>query len=63
MPETEVRFYRDEKGNVPIVDWLASLPAKARDRCLAALLLLEREGHGLRRPTAENLGGGSMGCG
>jgi phage-related protein len=58
MPQTEVVLYQEEDGKVPLVDWLDALPDEARDRCLARLALLEEKGHELRRPHAENLGGG-----
>jgi phage-related protein/transcriptional regulator with XRE-family HTH domain len=58
MPQIEVLFYRDEDGTAPLNDWLTSLQAKARAKCLAHLQLLEKHGHELRRPHAENLGNG-----
>lgn len=57
MPETEVRLYQEEDGNVPLTSWLGGRSAEARDRCLAALMLLEKFGHELRRPHAENISG------
>jgi phage-related protein len=58
MPETEVLFYREDDGSVPVVGWLATLPDDARDRCIARIQLLEEKGHELRRPHAENVGDG-----
>jgi phage-related protein len=55
MPPVEVVFYRDARGNVPLVEWLDRLPAKARDKCLAAVLRLEEMGHEARRPLADFL--------
>ena len=55
MPTTEVIFYREEDGTVPLVDWLDDLPAKAQDKCLARLARLEELGHELRRPEADFL--------
>lgn len=57
MPETEVIIYRDEDGTAPLVEWLTSLAAEARDRCIDRLALLGQEGHELRRPHAEYLEG------
>lgn len=34
MPRTEVVFYRDDDGTVPVLDWLGGLPLKARLKCL-----------------------------
>jgi phage-related protein len=58
MPQIEVLLYCEDDGTAPLVDWLATLQAKARDRCLALLTLLHEQGHELRRPHAENLGNG-----
>lgn len=55
MPPTEIIFYRDEDGQVPLLDWLDGLPAKARLKCLARLQRLEILGHELRRPEADYL--------
>jgi phage-related protein len=57
VPETEVILYREDDGTVPLDDWLASIPAEARDRCVERLVLLARLGHELRRPHAEHLKG------
>jgi phage-related protein len=42
-------------GTVPLLDWLDSLPEKARDKCVARLLRLRELGHELRRPEADLL--------
>lgn len=55
MPATEVVFYQEEDGTVPLVEWLDSLTAKAQDKCLAHLKRLEDLGHELRRPEADYL--------
>ena len=55
MSATEVIFYREEDGTVPLVDWLDDLPAKAQDKCLARLVRLGELGHELRRPEADFL--------
>ncbi|QEH31678.1 hypothetical protein OJF2_01430 [Aquisphaera giovannonii] len=55
MPATEVIFFQREDGSVPILDWLADLPRKARLKCLAKLARLEELGHELRRPEADIL--------
>ncbi len=57
MPETEVILYREDDGSVPLPEWLASIPAEARDRCIERLVLLARHGHELRRPHDEHLKG------
>jgi phage-related protein len=58
MPKTPVVFFKEANGNVPFVDWFGRLPEHAKDQCLARLTLLGEKGHELRRPAAENLGGG-----
>ena len=63
MPRTEVVFYQEEDGTVPIVDWLDDLPVKARIKCLARLARLEELGHELRRPEADLLREGIYECG
>lgn len=55
MPRTEVVFYKEEDGTVPLLDWLDGLTAKAQDKCLARLKRLEDLGHELRRPEADIL--------
>jgi phage-related protein len=52
-----VVFYRDG-GRAPVGKWLDALPVKARNKCLARLELLERHGHGLKRPYADTLTSG-----
>ena len=58
MPQTEVFFYRDEDGTVPVHAWLQELAAedrRAAAACIARLRLLEAFGHDLRRPHADYL--------
>ena len=58
MPRTDVLFYQEADGAVPIVEWLDGLPPKAQDKCLVRLERLEELGHQLRRPLADYLGNG-----
>jgi phage-related protein len=55
VPPTEVVFYQEEDGSVPLLEWLDRLPAKAQAKCLARLKRLEDLGHELRRPEADYL--------
>lgn len=55
MPKTKVVFFQDERGTVPILDWLDELPDKVQVKCLARLKRLEELGHELRRPEADLL--------
>ena len=55
MPPTEVMFFQEEDGSVPLLEWLDRLPAKAQAKCVARLKRLEDLGHELRRPEADYL--------
>lgn len=55
MPRTEVIFYREDDGTVPLIEWLARLPTVARAKCRVRLDRLEELGHELRRPEADYL--------
>ena len=55
MPATDVVYFQEEDGTVPVLAWLDSLPARAQDKCLARLVRLEMLGHELRRPEADLL--------
>jgi phage-related protein len=58
MPQTDVFFYRDEDGTVPVLTWLQELAAsnrRAAAACIAKLRLLAAFGHELRRPNADYL--------
>jgi hypothetical protein len=58
MPQTEVFFFEDEKGKVPVHAWLEELvgkDAKAAAACIARIRLLSQQGYELRRPHADFL--------
>ena len=58
MPATEVFFFRDEDGSVPVLDWLNSFRnrnERAYKKCFALIRLLEEFGYELRRPRADML--------
>jgi phage-related protein len=55
LPPTEVVFYQEDDGSVPLMEWLDRLPAKAQAKCVARLKRLEDLGHELRRPEADYL--------
>jgi hypothetical protein len=40
MPATDVLFFRESDGSVPVMEWLDALPAKVQDKCLARLTRL-----------------------
>ena len=45
MPQTQVVFYQDEDGSVPILEWFELLPDKALDKCRVKLERLRDLGH------------------
>src|SRR5687768_1089314 len=58
MPLTEVRFFREADGEVPLKDWLDELEErepKAYRKCLERILHLAEHGNALRRPMADIL--------
>lgn len=55
MPATRVVFFLDEKGEVPLLEWLDSLPKKPKAKCIARVQRLRDLGHELRRPEADLL--------
>src|SRR5262249_28674185 len=55
MPNTDVIFYMEADGAVPVIEWLDELPEKVQVKCLARLKRLENLGHERRRPGADFL--------
>lgn len=58
MPQTEVYFYKEDDGSVPVLDWLLELQKKnerAAKKCFALVKLLRDLGSELRRPRADLL--------
>jgi hypothetical protein len=55
MPRTEVVFFKEDDGSVPILEWLDCLQEKALDKCTVKIERLEELGHELRRPEADFL--------
>ncbi len=58
MPATEVWFFQDSDGAVPVMEWLGKLQksnVRAYQKCLAAIARLAADGHELRRPTADHV--------
>ncbi len=55
MPKTQVVFYREADGAVPVLEWFDGLPAKAQDKCRVRIQRLAELGHELRRPEADLL--------
>jgi len=58
MPQTELIFFQEEDGSVPVRDWLEQLQRKNRRafaKCVDKVGLLGELGHELRRPHADML--------
>jgi hypothetical protein len=57
MPRTNVFIYHDDDGTVPLLEWLETLPQKARDKCRVKIERLRELGYELRRPEADTICG------
>lgn len=58
MPQTQVVFYRDTVGRIPVREWLRALKAsdaRAHAKCEVRIRRLAELGHELRRPEAAYL--------
>ena len=58
MPETRIVFYKEEDGEVPVLEWLKQLSKenkKAYANCVGKINLLESFGYELRRPAVDYL--------
>ena len=58
MPQTEVYFYCEADGTVPVLKWLEEVEGRdqrAVNKCQAAIERLAVMGHELRRPEADIL--------
>ena len=58
MPQTELMFFQDDEGSVPVREWLLELQRKNRRafaKCVDKIGLLHEQGYELRRPHADIL--------
>lgn len=58
MPRTNVSFFRDDDGSIPVFEWLEQVRSKndrAFRKCYALINLLRHFGSELRRPRADYL--------
>ena len=58
MPQTTIVFYKEEDGEVPVLDWLRALHRRDRRAYAAGIARIQRLaalGHELRRPEADYL--------
>ena len=55
VSRSQVVFYQEAAGSVPVLEWLDTLPPKAQDKCRVKIERLQDLGHELRRPEADLL--------
>lgn len=55
MPEIDVVLFKEDDGSIPVINWLDSMPERARIKCLVRVERLSQMGHELRRPEADYL--------
>jgi len=55
MPRTNTVIYQEKNGQVPLLEWLDTLPSNGQDKCIAIIEQLEEKGHELRRPYCDLL--------
>lgn len=55
MPKIDVIFFKDEKGQCPVMEWLGTLPKKVQEKADVRLERLAAWGHELRRPEVDYL--------
>lgn len=58
MPLTDVIIYQNKTGNVPLLEWMDSLPEEVQIKCIHKIELLEQFGFDLRRPHCDILESG-----
>ncbi len=61
MPQTQVVFYQETDGEVPVLEWLMQLVKQNRKgyaNCVARIGQLAANGYELRRPAADYLSDG-----
>lgn len=55
MPSTKLHIYRESEYDVPLIEWLDSLPNKVQVKCRVKIERLQQWGSELRRPEADYL--------
>ena len=56
MGKTRVIFYKEkDEKTAQVLEWLETIPQKARLKCVTRIERLQEEGHNLRRPEADFL--------
>lgn len=55
MPKTQVVFYKELDGSIPVLEWLRTLPKEVAAKCFSRIDRLEEHGYELRRPECDIL--------
>lgn len=55
MPKTQVVFFCEKDGTVPLLKWMDTLQPKVQDKCFVRIERLRELGYELRRPEADYL--------
>ena len=55
MPKTNLLIYKELDGTVPLLEWMDSIPQKAKEKCIVKIERLEMFGNELRRPDCDML--------
>jgi len=55
MPPTRLHVYQESEFEIPLVEWLDSLPNKVQVKCRTKIGRLQQQGSELRRPEADYL--------
>ena len=55
MPPTRLFVYQESEFEIPLVEWLDSLPNKVQVKCRIKIGRLQQQGSELRRPEADYL--------
>jgi hypothetical protein len=55
MPGTQVVIFKESDGSIPLLEWMDSIPQKAREKCIAKIERLRMFGNELRRPDCDIL--------
>ena len=53
----QVEYYKKENGDIPVIEYLLSLPPKFRAKAFSEIALLEKHGSALREPYVKPITG------
>jgi len=55
MPEMKVVIFKESDDSVPLLDWMVTIPQKAREKCIVKIERLRMFGNELRKPDCDML--------